>query len=108
MASSEGISKAMEQVFVFKTTNAFVFACAGMAQACALSGFLMALLKGNTDSSTLQYLCTVSEQILLPKKSYPARYLFYFFACYYLINPHFLLQSAACFVKMLDMWVNIC
>lgn len=49
MASSEGISKPMQQVFVFKPSNAFVFRVqpAGIAQACAL------FLKGNTDRSTL-------------------------------------------------------
>lgn len=63
MDSSEDISPAVEQLFIFETTNAFVLRVqpAGMAQACALSSFLMALLKGNTDSSTLQYLCTVFE-----------------------------------------------
>lgn len=78
MASSEDISTAMEQLFIFKTTNAFVLRVqpAGMAQACALSGFLMALLKGNTDSSTLQYLCTVFETNTPthPPKSCPGRY----------------------------------
>lgn len=81
MASSEDISTAMEQLYIFETTNAFVLRVqpAGMAQACALPGFLMALLKGNTDSSTLQYLCTVFEQTLPPQpthppKSWPGRY----------------------------------
>lgn len=91
MASSEDISTAMEQLFIFKTTNAFVLRVqpAGMAQACALSGFLMALLKGNTDSSTLQYLCTVFEQTLPPTPQKVAQVDMF---CTLLSNyPHFLL-----------------
>lgn len=63
MASSEDISKPMQQVFVFKPTCAFVLPVqpAGIVQACVHSAFL----KGNTGQL---YLCTVLEQIH-PQKS---------------------------------------